>query len=103
MDFSISSPAFVEGGPIAREYSCDGTDLSPELNISSAPAGTKSFVLINDDPDAPVGCFTHWVVYDLPATTETLPKGGPLPEGAKKGQNGFGSIGEGARAAQVFL
>jgi Raf kinase inhibitor-like YbhB/YbcL family protein len=95
MDFSISSPAFVYGALIPQEYSCDSTDLSPELKISSPPAGTLSFALINDDPDAPGGCWTHWVVYDLPKATETIPKGGPLPEGAKEGQNDFGNIGYG--------
>lgn len=95
MEFTITSPAFIDGGAIGEEYSCDGTDLSPELNISSPPAGTKSFALIADDPDAPVGCWTHWVLYDLSATTETIPKGGPLPEGAKEGKNGFNRMGYG--------
>ncbi len=95
MGFSITSPAFIDGNEIAVEYSCDGTDLSPELTLSSPPSGTRGFVLIADDPDAPGGCWTHWVVYDLPASTETLPKGGPLPDGTKEGQNDFGNIGYG--------
>ncbi len=95
MEFTITSPVFAEGGTIASEYSCEGADLSPELVIGSPPSGTRSFALIADDPDAPGKCWTHWVVFDLPPATEKLPKGGPLPDGAKEGTNDFGNIGYG--------
>jgi Raf kinase inhibitor-like YbhB/YbcL family protein len=76
--FSISSPAFTDGGNIPSKFTCDAgqTSPSPALAWKDAPAGTKSFVLIMDDPDAPMpGGFTHWVLADIPATTKALPEG----------------------------
>jgi Raf kinase inhibitor-like YbhB/YbcL family protein len=76
--FSISSPAFTEGGNIPSKFTCDAgqTNPSPALAWKDAPAGTKSFVLIMDDPDAPMpGGFTHWVLADIPASTKGLPEG----------------------------
>ena len=76
--FSISSPAFTEGGNIPSKFTCDAgpTNPSPALAWKDAPAGTKSFVLIMDDPDAPMpGGFTHWVLADIPASTKRLPEG----------------------------
>jgi Raf kinase inhibitor-like YbhB/YbcL family protein len=75
--FSISSPAFSEGGNIPSKFTCDAgpTNPSPALAWKDAPAGTKSFVLIMDDPDAPMpGGFTHWVLADIPASTKGLPE-----------------------------
>src|SRR5436190_11203916 len=63
----ISSPAFADGQPIPAKYTCDDKNLSPPLKWSGAPANTKSLALIADDPDAPVGTWVHWVLYDLPA------------------------------------
>ena len=76
--FALTSPAFAQGGAIPAKYTCEGADVSPELAWRGAPATIKSFALIVDDPDAPGGTFTHWLLYDLSATTSGL------PEGAKK-------------------
>src|SRR5262245_39871488 len=61
----LSSPAFTEGAPIPAKYTCDQKDLSPPLKWTGVPAGAKSLALIADDPDAPVGTWVHWVLYDL--------------------------------------
>src|ERR1043166_3032990 len=75
---SLTSPAFAEGANIPSKYTCDAgqTNPSPALAWKDAPANTKSFVLILHDPDAPMpGGFTHWVLFDIPATTMALPEG----------------------------
>jgi len=101
MALAISSKAFASGGPIPARHTCDGEDVSPELSWTEPPAGTRSFVLIVDDPDAPMGTWVHWVLYDLPAETRSLPEGLPKketldkPAGAKQGRNDFGRIGWG--------
>src|SRR5438309_4722554 len=69
MAFTLSSPAFTAGAEIPKQHTCDGADLSPALTWSGAPPGSKSYTLIADDPDAPVGTWVHWVLYDLPAET----------------------------------
>ena len=99
MNMQIKSMAFSEGQPIPDHYTCAGQNVSPPLAWSGAPAGTKSFALIADDPDAPMGTWVHWVVYDLPPTTGTLgenttPSSG-LPDGSKQGVNDFLKIGYG--------
>ncbi len=95
--FTIQSTAFKEGETIPRVHTCEGRDTSPELFWSEPPEGTKSYVLIVDDPDAPVGVFTHWVLYDLPADARKLDGGMPtdavLANGAKQGYNDFGTTG----------
>jgi len=63
----ITSPAFTEAGMIPSQYTCDGQDISPPLAWKDVPAGTKSFALISDDPDAPGGTWVHWVAYNMPA------------------------------------
>ena len=75
----ITSAAFTDGQPIPSQYTCDGGDTIPPLQWEGAPDGTKSFVLIVSDPDAPSGTFTHWLVQDIPATTSSIPEGGPAP------------------------
>src|SRR5437762_2038089 len=70
----VTSPAFAEGAAIPVEYTCDGKNVSPSLKWTGGPAETKSFVLIVDDPDAPAGTWTHWLVYDLPANLAELPE-----------------------------
>jgi Raf kinase inhibitor-like YbhB/YbcL family protein len=99
MSIQISSTAFAEGQPIPAKYSCDGRDLSPPLKWTAAPAKTKSFALIADDPDAPVGTWVHWVLFDLPPDTtaleENTPKSQYLPGGAKQGLNDFQRLGYG--------
>jgi Raf kinase inhibitor-like YbhB/YbcL family protein len=84
----ISSPAFQEGGTIAEKFSKNGQNVSPELRIEGAPAAAKSLALIVDDPDAPVGLFTHWLVWNIdPKTTEIAENG--VPKGALQGTNDF--------------
>ncbi|TAJ11324.1 YbhB/YbcL family Raf kinase inhibitor-like protein [Marinilabiliaceae bacterium JC017] len=95
----LTSPVFDEGGLIPEKYTCDGIDVSPSLKWSSMPVGTKTIAIICDDPDAPMGTWVHWVIYNLPATTDVLPEEVPavkiLPNGAMQGKNDFGKIGYG--------
>ncbi|MDD2762585.1 MAG: YbhB/YbcL family Raf kinase inhibitor-like protein [Opitutaceae bacterium] len=95
----LTSPVFVEGQPIPRQYTADGADMAPPLQWSEAPADTRSFALICDDPDAPVGTWVHWVIYGLPAVTRELPEmvapTASLPNGAKQGVNDFRRVGYG--------
>jgi hypothetical protein len=97
MAFAISSTAFPNGGDIPRRFTCDGADVSPELSWTEPPLGTQSFALIADDPDAPGGTWTHWVLYDLPATRSGLAEGvnkiDELPGGERQGRNDFRKIG----------
>ncbi|MCX7722324.1 MAG: YbhB/YbcL family Raf kinase inhibitor-like protein, partial [Verrucomicrobiae bacterium] len=99
MKIQVTSPAFQDGKPIPSKYTCDGEDVSPPLNWTNVPPEAKSLVLISDDPDAPVGTWVHWVLYDLPPTTaglsEGVPKSSELPNGAKQGINDFRRIGYG--------
>jgi Raf kinase inhibitor-like YbhB/YbcL family protein len=64
----LVSSAFADGAAIPRRFTCDGENLSPPLQWSDAPASTRSFVLLCDDPDAPAGTWHHWAAYDLPLT-----------------------------------
>ncbi len=95
----IASSAFPPGGAIPKKHTCDGADVSPPLNWTNAPARTESFALIMDDPDAPMGTWVHWVVYDLPGNTHELPEDVPKREeisgGARQGRNDFPKIGYG--------
>lgn len=99
MAISISSPAFSESEKIPPEYTCEGSDISPQLDWSGIPEGTKSLVLIFDDPDAPGGIFTHWVIFNIPPDSSGLPKAFPstpdLPDGTLQGINDFGRTGYG--------
>jgi len=99
MSFKVSTTAFQPGGDIPSKYTCTGPDVSPALSWSDPPAGTQSFALIADDPDAPVGTWVHWVAYDLPASTRQLPEGvpktGAVPGGGVQGLNDFGKTGYG--------
>jgi len=98
MSFSVTSDAFAQGASIPARYTCEGDDLSPPLSWSGAPAGTKSFALIMEDPDAPDPAkpqriWVHWVVYNLPATTASLSENASkrgLPAGAMKGKGDSG-------------
>lgn len=72
MAFILTSRAFAHGGTIPREYTCDGSNTAPPLAWSGAPDGTQGFALVLDDPDAPRGTFTHWLLYDIPAATGGL-------------------------------
>jgi len=99
MDIIIKSPAFVPGGKIPGKYTCDGMDISPPLTWTSGPEGTKTFALICDDPDAPMGTWVHWVLFNLPADItefrENVPPERELESGAKQGMNDFRKIGYG--------
>jgi Raf kinase inhibitor-like YbhB/YbcL family protein len=72
---AITSPAFADGAEIPVKYTCNGQNISPALNWSGIPAGTASFALIMDDPDASVGVFNHWVVFNLPSDSQGLAEG----------------------------
>lgn len=99
MVLSVLSSAFQAGDTVPARYTCEGQDLSPPLAWSEPPAGTRSFVLIVDDPDAPGGVFTHWVLFNIPPETRQLPEGmsaqAKLPSGALQGNNDFGKTGYG--------
>jgi Raf kinase inhibitor-like YbhB/YbcL family protein len=97
MAFAIASTSFPNGGEIPKKFTCDGADVSPELSWSDPPPGTESFVLIADDPVAPAGTWTHWVLFNLPPTTnsveESVSKMDELPGGERQGRNDFRKIG----------
>jgi Raf kinase inhibitor-like YbhB/YbcL family protein len=96
--FSVTTSSFQPGGEISPRFTCSGDNLSPALAWTDPPAGTKSFVLIVDDPDAPSGVFNHWLLYDLPANVRQLPEGVAQksdPGGGSPGLNGFNEIGYG--------
>ncbi|UJS17345.1 MAG: YbhB/YbcL family Raf kinase inhibitor-like protein [Candidatus Jettenia sp.] len=99
MKIEIKSPAFEEGGMIPQKYTCDGEDISPPLSWNSVPNGTKSLALICDDPDAPMGTWVHWVLFNLPANIQGLPENRPhqktFENGAKQGITDFKKIGYG--------
>jgi Raf kinase inhibitor-like YbhB/YbcL family protein len=94
---TITSSAFQSGKAIPAKYTCEGEDVSPPLDWTDLPADAKSLSLICDDPDAPVGTWVHWVVYDLPLTTggltEKVSTSQILPDGAKQGGNDFKRVG----------
>jgi Raf kinase inhibitor-like YbhB/YbcL family protein len=94
--FALRSEVFTAGGAIPRQFTCQGEDRSPPLAWSAAPAGTKSFALIVDDPDAPDPAhprptpWVHWVVYNLPADASALAAGATLPAVARAGKSDRG-------------
>lgn len=102
MAFQLTSRAFKEGEMIPPHYTADGEDVSPPLEWKDPPDGTKSFTLICDDPDAPGGTFTHWVMYNIPPSVVLFPEAFPplksLQNGIRQGTNDFGSIGYGGPA-----
>jgi hypothetical protein len=83
----LTSPDFTDNGNLPAKFTADGREINPALNIEGIPQGTQSLVLIMDDPDAPRGTFTHWVVFDIPAT-------GRIEEDSVPGKLGLNSIGE---------
>ncbi len=99
MVFCVSTTAFAQGETIPTKYTCSGADVSPPLSWSAPPAGTKSLVLIADDPDAPGGTWFHWMVYNIPGHAggiwEDVAPTGELPGGMLQGRNSFGKIGFG--------
>jgi len=103
MALALTSTAFGPNGPIPRIHTCQGADVSPPLSWSGLPAGARSLALILDDPDAPdpaapQGTWVHWVLYDIPPTSEGLPQGikpADLPAGTRQGKNDWGRTGYG--------
>ncbi len=101
MAFILGSPVFREGCPIPEDHSRAGSDLSPALFWSEPPSGTRAFALVLQDPDAPGGTFTHWLLYNLQATARSLPEGLQKalhlsqPLVAKQGRNDYGAVGYG--------
>lgn len=89
----LKSPAFEHGGQIPSQHTCDGADASPALEISNVPEGTAALALVMDDPDAPGGTFDHWLVWNIPPQTTTIPEG-TEPEGVQ-GRTDFGKLGYG--------
>lgn len=103
MALELKSPAFENNDFIPDKYTCRGENISPPLNWSGVPEGTKSFALICDDPDAPRGDWVHWIIYDIPAETSNLSEGIKsqkiLPDGSKQGMTDFRETGYGGPCA----
>jgi Raf kinase inhibitor-like protein, YbhB/YbcL family len=85
---------FENSSEIPSKYTCDGEDAAPELTISQTPEGTKSLALIVDDPDAPMGTWVHWLLYNIPADTTKIDAQN-LPEGTRQGMTDFRRMGWG--------
>jgi Raf kinase inhibitor-like YbhB/YbcL family protein len=96
MAFELTSTAFAPGEPIPGKHTCDGEDISPPLQWSDPPQGTQSLALICDDPDAPIGTWVHWVLFNLPAEArsllEAVPPEAERPDGSRHGENGWGRL-----------
>ncbi|MEM3519197.1 MAG: YbhB/YbcL family Raf kinase inhibitor-like protein [Candidatus Hadarchaeales archaeon] len=98
-EMKISSPVFSDGGQIPAKYTADGDNISPPLVFENIPKGTVSLAIIADDPDAPGGTFTHWLIWNLPPTLTSLQEHIPTVEEvenlgmARQGKNSFGRIG----------
>ena len=90
----ITSSAFEEGTNIAQKFSCDGSNVNPPLHFEGIPPEAKSLVLIVDDPDAPSGLFTHWLVWNVDPKTVDIAENS-APQGAVQGRNDFGKSGYG--------
>jgi len=97
MALTLTSSAFAAGAAIPPQYTCKGADNSPVLEWSGSPANAASFAMIMDDPDAPAGTWVHWVLWNLPAATHSLPQGVPkreqLDDGSRQGKNSFQKVG----------
>src|SRR5262245_58552752 len=98
----LTSSAFKDGDTVPVRHTADGPNVSPALEWTGAPVATKSFALLCDDPDAPRGTWVHWVLFNLPPDTTSLPEGVPaektLSSGARQGTNDFRTIGYGGPA-----
>lgn len=99
MTLRVSSPQWKHGETIPKKYTGDGPDVSPPLHFEEVPAGTRSFALVCDDPDAPVGTWVHWAIYDIPGVAKGLAEGiakaPSLPDGSRQGKNSWNKIGYG--------
>jgi hypothetical protein len=96
-DLRIASPAFDHDQPIPPRFTADGADVSPELTIAGVPEGTASLALIMDDPDAPMGTWVHWVVWNIPAGVAVIEEGSETI-GSVSGRNSWGRTGYGGPA-----
>jgi Raf kinase inhibitor-like YbhB/YbcL family protein len=90
----LSSTAFPDKGTIPVDYSCQGMDVSPPISITGIPLRARSLALIMDDPDASMGVWVHWVVYNIPSMTSSIAEGS-APDGAVVGRNSWGNNGYG--------
>ncbi len=95
MPIAITSPAFAHKESIPVEYTCDGDDISPPLQWNEPPANTQSFALIMDDPDAPVGTWDHWILFNIPPDTRQLSAAATPPPGSVDGNNSWRRTGYG--------
>jgi Raf kinase inhibitor-like YbhB/YbcL family protein len=99
VSFAVKSPAFSNGGEIPRRFTCSGEDVSPGVSWSDLPQKAHSVALVADDPDAPGGTWTHWVIWNIPVGANSLPEAVParesLENGARQGRNDFNRIGYG--------
>lgn len=95
----LTSSAFEDGRRIPDEYTCDGTDVSPVLSWSELPENARYIAIVNEDPDAPMGTWIHWLIFDVPAEPGTIGRGLPaqatLAGGAGQGMNSWGNLGYG--------
>ena len=91
---SVATPAFEEGKPIPRDYTGFGDDENPAIRWDRVPDGARAFAIVVDDPDAPGGTYTHWLVWDLPPATRSIERGADLLDvGGSEGKNDFGAPG----------
>lgn len=95
MALKLLSGAFADGAAIPKLHTCDGADLSPALEWSGEPAAARSFALIVDDPDAPVGTWNHWLLWDIPAGVHAIAQGFKPGQVGVSGTNDFGKLGYG--------
>lgn len=99
MALTLTSQGFTNGSDIPTKYTCDGENVSPALAWKDVPSGTKSLALIVDDPDAPVGTWVHWVLFNIPPDATALPETASsepeLADGSRNGTNDFKTLGYG--------
>lgn len=99
MAITLTSSAFTEGAMIPKKYTCDAEDVSPDLKWFGVSESARSLALVCDDPDAPVGTWVHWVLFNIPVDVSALPAGIPadatLKNGARHGRNDFRKLGYG--------
>lgn len=102
MTLKVTSTEFEDGGMIPPKYTADGQDISPPIAWDGLPKGTKSIALINDDPDAPMGTWVHWLIWNIPpevtSLEEEIPAVREMADGTRQGKTDFGSIGYGGPA-----
>ncbi|KPK58841.1 MAG: hypothetical protein AMK73_08990 [Planctomycetes bacterium SM23_32] len=98
---ALASPEWLHGDPMPIRFTADGADKSPPLMWGNVPEGTVSFAIVMEDPDAPLGTFTHWLICEIPYYVSNLPEGIPrrpevqIPVAAAQGMNSFQKMGYG--------